>query len=178
MKGNYETSGVDSGIELANCEASMNENHHVDSILHWAQLEGLSTGFVTTTRVTHATPAALYSHTSDRRWECEAKMPLDARQKGCKDIGRQLIEDLPGKKFNVIMGGGRQCLESNITGTTNDPIDTWACVSADGRHLIQDWKNSKRTEGLRHVVVQNNQELNNLDVDSVDYVLGKNYFSF
>lgn len=50
-------------------------------------------------RVTHATPAPLYAHSADRRWECEASMPVGSEQ--CKDIARQLIEDWPGKDFQV-----------------------------------------------------------------------------
>lgn len=56
-------------------------------------------GFVTTTRVTHATPSALYAHIPNRNWECESKMPASATK--CKDIAKQLIEDVPGKKINV-----------------------------------------------------------------------------
>lgn len=56
-------------------------------------------GFVTTTRVTHATPAPLYAHCANRRWECESKMPKSAAS--CKDIARQLIEDEPGKNIRV-----------------------------------------------------------------------------
>lgn len=58
-------------------------------------------GFVTTTRVTHATPAPLYAHSANRRWECEAKMPENAA--GCKDIARQLVEDEPGRNIRVII---------------------------------------------------------------------------
>ena len=32
----------------------------------WAQEAGMDTGFVTTARVTHATPAALYAHSYTR----------------------------------------------------------------------------------------------------------------
>ena len=32
----------------------------------WAQEAGMDTGFVTTARVTHATPAALYAHAYTR----------------------------------------------------------------------------------------------------------------
>ena len=31
----------------------------------------MDTGFVTTARVTHATPAALYARTANRGWECD-----------------------------------------------------------------------------------------------------------
>lgn len=172
VKTNYETSGVDAAVPLADCAASQKEINHVDSILAMAQVEGMSTGFVTTTRVMHATPAALYSHTADRRWECEAKMPAASIAAGCKDIARQLIEDAPGRNINVIMGGGRQCLQSNVTDSPDDPIDLWACSSADGRDLIRDWQTDKAERKLRHTVVQNNQQLRELDVENTDYLLG------
>lgn len=61
---------------------------------------GSFSGFVTTTRVTHATPGALYAHTNNRDWECDDKIPSEHRQ--CiKDIARQLVEDAPGNKFKV-----------------------------------------------------------------------------
>ncbi|XP_014093006.2 alkaline phosphatase [Bactrocera oleae] len=172
VKVNYETGGVDSSVLLKNCSASLDATHHVQTILKWAQLDGMNTGFVTTTRVTHATPAALYAHTPDRRWECEAKMSAEAQQEGCKDIARQLVEDEAGRKINVIMGGGRQMLVSGVTDNPADPIDTWGCISKDGRDLMTDWRNYKQQAGERYAVVQNNGELNALHGESVDYVLG------
>ena len=60
------------------------------------------TGFVTSTRVTHATPAASYAHSADRDWECD--QDIESYMTNCpnlKDIARQLIEDEPGKNFSV-----------------------------------------------------------------------------
>lgn len=79
---------------------------------------------------------------------------------------------MPGRNINVIMGGGRQCLVSQVNGSEADPIDTWACYSKDGRNLIHDWELDKRQKSLKHAVVQNNDELNKLDTKSVDYLLG------
>lgn len=135
----------------------------------------MSTGFVTTTRVTHATPSALYSHIADRRWECEAKMKEIMNKRGCKDIGRQLVENYPGKNINVIMGGGRQCLVANVTNSKDDPVDTWSCYSKDGRDLIHDWKNQKQLEKKKYAFVQNSEELFNVNAENVDYLLGKRY---
>lgn len=58
------------------------------------------TGFVSTTRVTHATPAALYAHTPSRYWEDDSKVPPTSR-KFCKDIALQLVDFEPGKNINV-----------------------------------------------------------------------------
>ncbi|KAG8264606.1 hypothetical protein J6590_008544 [Homalodisca vitripennis] len=127
-------------------------------------------GFVTTTRVTHATPSALYAHCPNRRWECEDKMPSSAAQ--CKDIARQLVEDEPGKSINVIMGGGRQCMMTNINVSESDPRDTWSCSRKDGRNLIKHWIDEKEREGLRHAYLSTTDDLNKLDIDNVDYVMG------
>jgi len=172
VKVNYETGGVDANVPLGNCSASLKEDHHVQTILKWAQVDGMRTGFVTTTRVTHATPAALYAHVPDRRWECESGMPAKAQGQGCMDIARQLIEQPTGQSINVIMGGGRQMLVSDVTGSAADPLDTWAGQSKDGRDLIRDWRLKKADEGVSHAVVQNNRELWNLNGQDVDYVLG------
>lgn len=63
-------------------------------------VSGKSTGFVTTTRVTHATPAAMYGHSASRYWESDDKIPEEERPL-CKDIARQLVENDPGRNINV-----------------------------------------------------------------------------
>ena len=44
VKTNYEVIGVDMNVPLADCEASLNTNYHVKSIISWAQAVGKSTG--------------------------------------------------------------------------------------------------------------------------------------
>jgi len=51
-------------------------------LLSWLQLAdsaGMATGIVTTTRLTHATPAATYAHSPERNWESDADLPPKAR---------------------------------------------------------------------------------------------------
>ena len=55
---------------------------------------------MTTTRVTHATPAATYSHVPNRRWECDSS--LGQTGQGCKDIASQLVSEHPGRDIRVI----------------------------------------------------------------------------
>ena len=43
----------------------------METVLSWARDGGWSTGIVTTTRVSHATPAALFARTANRDWECD-----------------------------------------------------------------------------------------------------------
>ncbi|GLV38224.1 Alkaline phosphatase 12 [Carabus blaptoides fortunei] len=170
LKINHKMTGVDPLISLNDCPGSLQEEMRVDSIADWAQAAGKSTGFVTTTRVTHATPSGLYTHTANRNWECEAKMPVNATR--CKDIAKQLVEDVPGKNFNVIFGGGRQCLVSDVKGDLKDPVDKWACISKDGRNLIHDWERDKEHRGTTHAFVENRKQLKALDVLTNQYILG------
>ncbi len=63
---------------------------------------GLALGIVTTTRLTHATPASVYSRSADRDWEADSNIPADQQGQGCKDIALQLAE----ARFDVALGGG------------------------------------------------------------------------
>lgn len=71
--------------------------------LHRTECRILSTGVVTSTRVTHATPASTYAHVANRDWECDGAISAEDMQKcpDLKDIARQLIEDEPGNSLNV-----------------------------------------------------------------------------
>lgn len=71
MKGNYGTIGVTGAVNRKDCDTMLNTTNHVYSIAHWAQLAGKSTGIVTTTRVTHASPSGTFAHTAERDWECD-----------------------------------------------------------------------------------------------------------
>lgn len=63
---------------------------------------GKSVGLVSTTRLTHATPAAVFAHSADRNWESDRDIPSAQRDQGCRDIAAQLV-DFP---FSVALGGG------------------------------------------------------------------------
>jgi alkaline phosphatase len=78
------------------------------TILDLAAMAGLGTGVVTTTRITHATPAALFARVPDRAWETDTGVPPTAREAGCTDIARQLVEYQFGGGIDVVLGGGRR----------------------------------------------------------------------
>jgi alkaline phosphatase len=63
---------------------------------------GLALGIVTTTRLTHATPASVITRSADRDWEADSNIPADQQGQGCKDIALQFAE----ADFDVAMGGG------------------------------------------------------------------------
>ena len=63
---------------------------------------GLALGIVTTTRLTHATPASVVTRSADRDWESDTNIPADQQGQGCKDIALQFAEGA----FDVALGGG------------------------------------------------------------------------
>lgn len=68
-----------------------------------AKRAGIEVGIVTTTRITHATPAAVYGHSVDRDWEADSDIPADQRGKGCTDLAAQLA----AFPFDLALGGGQ-----------------------------------------------------------------------
>lgn len=68
-----------------------------------AKRAGLQVGIVTTTRITHATPAAVFGHSVDRNWESDKDIPAAERSEGCTDLAAQLV----GFPFDLALGGGR-----------------------------------------------------------------------
>jgi Alkaline phosphatase len=65
-----------------------------------SSFEGKWTGLVTTTRITHASPAAGYAHVSDRDWEAYMPSRIPS-QIACDDIAKQLIRDEENQHIRV-----------------------------------------------------------------------------
>lgn len=82
---------MDSRVTRFKC-SSLTEQRKAVSILTLAEQAGMSTGIVTTTRVTHATPACSYAHSANRGWESDANINKSVEEDGskCKDIGRSV----------------------------------------------------------------------------------------
>ena len=70
VKTTYKTLGYDSKV-VRGKPSTHKVAEKLSSILSWAQEAGMKTGFVTNSRLTHATPAALYAHSASRDWECD-----------------------------------------------------------------------------------------------------------
>ncbi len=143
IKTNAGLISVSEATRLGDCESSRGQE--LGSALELAELAGMATGIVTTTRITHATPAATYAKSADRSWEDDARMPPRAKAAGCRDIARQLIEfetatearhnaDIDG--IDVVMGGGWRSFLPRAGARPGDP----AGDRLDGRNLIDEWK--------------------------------------
>ncbi|CAB3226950.1 unnamed protein product [Arctia plantaginis] len=135
----------------------------------WVETYGKSSGIVTTARITHATPAALYAHAPSRYWEDDSRVPPTVR-KDCKDIALQLVENEPGRSINVVMGGGRRHFLPTITPDPEHPNREGRRL--DGRNLAEDWAREKKRRRLRAQYVHTKEQLVKLDPRTVDYLLG------
>ncbi|XP_037075229.1 alkaline phosphatase-like [Pollicipes pollicipes] len=169
-KGNYETIGVDARVSAGQCQAALEPRHSRPCLMEWAQAAGKHTGIVTTTRITHATPAALYAKSGHRNWECDGKLGEAGR--GCTDIARQLVENAPGKHAKVLFGGGRQMMMANLNNTRFAPEYPGGCARQDDRDLTQTWLMEKRKQGLNPQFVATTAELRALDLNETDHIMG------
>jgi alkaline phosphatase len=117
------------------------------SALDLAEIAGLSTGIVTSTRVTHATPAALYAKSAHRDWEDPSQMPQSAIRAGCEDIASQLVNyesnlaarfaNAESNGIEVVMGGGqRHFLPAGVDGN----VTSNRGQRPDNRNLVAEWQ--------------------------------------
>ncbi|CAG5118472.1 unnamed protein product [Candidula unifasciata] len=161
VKVNMGTLGLTGEVPYQKNCSQVREDRKLKSVLDYALEEGKSVGIVTTTRVTHATPAAAYAHVPHRDWESDADM---AGIPGCeqvKDIAYQLIMDNPN--INVILGGGRQAFINNSSSGGK---------RQDGRDLRENWKRHRASSGLRYAYVETKADFDQINPDTADYLLG------
>ncbi len=127
---------VDQSAPRGDCTAARKAS--LRTLWELAADSGLATGVVTTTRITHATPAATFSHSADRNWESDADLPDAARQAGCRDIARQLVDPDGGNGADVLLGGGRAQF---LPDTQTDPeYPDKTGKRRDGRNLVARWQ--------------------------------------
>lgn len=134
------------GPEARPGECAAGKGFELPSIFALAQASGRATGIVSTTRITHATPAAAYAHTADRDWEADSDLSDAARAGGCTDIARQMVEGPVGRRLDLILGGGRRMFMG--TGAADPEYPDRRGDRADGRDLIAEWQ---RATGGRYV---------------------------
>ena len=108
------------------------------SLLEIAHSAGLATGIVTTTRLTHATPAATFARSADRNWEDDYTIAPAAAAAGCRDIATQFVEPRIGKGVDVALAGGRARFLPHTEPDPEHPNRTG--MRRDGRNLIAEWQ--------------------------------------
>ena len=143
--------GVDEDVVRGTC-ASVKGNELVTA-LELAEIQGLSTGVLSTARITHATPAATYAKSADRNWEDISDMKIDdnPERTNCEDIASQLVNfeknleqrfigvDVDG--IDVVMGGGRRhFLPKLAEANSTDAASSVEGDRTDGRNLVTEWQ--------------------------------------
>lgn len=162
------------------CNAAVIESKKVRSVLEHAAEMGKSTGIVSTARITHATPAALYAHTAMRDWEADSNLPKTDINTGAacqgadnavKDIARQMIEVSPRvrQSLKVALGGGRTYFMPNSAVDPEYAKDKGRRL--DGRDLTQEWVTSRSPYG-RATYAWNKAQFDAFDPASNSYLLG------
>lgn len=125
---------VGPAVPRGDCKAMAGQT--LVTLLQEAEQRGRRTGVVTTTDITHATPAATYAHAADRSWQSDADLPPGARGR-CADIAAQFVALAAGDGVDVALGGGRAVFLPEGAADPEDPEATGK--REDGRNLVQEW---------------------------------------
>lgn len=139
------------------------------SLLAYAEDAGLSTGIISTARLTHATPAACYAHSPDRDWESDGdifrlnKAAYDAK---FPDIASQLLSFKYGDGLEVAIGGGRSTF---LPSDAQDPeYADRKGRRLDGRDLTAEWLKQYKDSQY----VWNKQQFDAVDTRKTKHLLG------
>lgn len=166
IKTNDGAISVDQTISRLEPSAEVTAAKSVKTILERAELRGMSTGIVSTARITHATPAVNYAHISNRDWEANSSLPAGAT---VKDIARQLLEFPHGDGLEVALGGGRSYFMPRPAVGGNDPeYPSVAGRRTDGRDLTAEWI----TKFPKSAYVWNKSQFDAIDPWKTDHLLG------
>ena len=125
----------------------------VTTLLELAKLQGMGTGVVTTTRITHATPADTYAHVCHRDAENDiaAQLVPGGKGTGYGAYNRKLRDGV-----DVVLGGGLRQFKPNTAGGKR----------ADGRDLVAEM------QAQGYSFVANRTDLNNVTVGQNGKLLG------
>jgi alkaline phosphatase len=173
-------SAIITGVKTDEGVLSVNQNvvhddyktvkgNETTSLLEMAEQRGLSTGVVTTARLTHATPGACYAHTANRDWESDNdifNLSRPAYEAKFPDIARQLIEFSYGDGLEVALGGGRTKFLPNQT--VDPEYSDKKGERLDGRDLTREWTNKYKNSNF----VWNKQQFDAIDAKKTKHLLG------
>ncbi|MBN1235365.1 MAG: alkaline phosphatase [Methanotrichaceae archaeon] len=120
------------------------DGKNLTTILEMAENAGLSTGLITTTRITHATPAAFYAHVDNRDNESE------------------IADQLSKSNVEVILGGGLQYF---VGKNETDPTGKEGKRN-DDRNLLADF------ESQGYALVYNGSAFQKIDANKTEKLLG------
>ncbi|MBO2641119.1 alkaline phosphatase [Shewanella algae] len=145
-----------------NCLSS--KGNELVTLVDLANAKGLSTGVVSTARITHATPAATYANSPERDWESDANLPAEAVANECKDIAYQMVMRDKDNALSVALGGGRRAfIPETVTDGENKKGQR-----KDGLDLTKAWVDNLDNAAY----VWNSAEFDAIDAGTTDHLLG------
>ncbi|CAH8576156.1 unnamed protein product [Heterobilharzia americana] len=163
VKGPFNTVGVTGTVKCCEC-TELKEVERAKSSIYYASRAGLSTGIVTTTRVTHATPAAAYANILHRDWESNGSTSKLGYH--CVDAAVQLLTN--ASDVNVVMGGGA----TGFYGGSEKIAFSASGKRSDSRDLLSEWRNIQAGKQRKYAILHTNEDFKKTNWSSVDYVLG------
>ncbi len=166
MKSKAGVLSVGQSMTRGNCSGI--KGNILTTALEHAEEIGMSTGIVSTARLTHATPASTYAHVPERNYEDDRDASKMSNSKGCKDIASQLIDlkDRYGDGLEVALGGGRKNFLPRIKGA--DPENGGKGEREDGRDLTAEWL----AEYTNSAYIWNQAQFDAINVKVTDHLLG------
>ena len=128
MKTRAGVINIGSDAQRRDCQAALDDPLKPLGVI--AKEQGKSVGVVTTTRLTHATPASVFAHSPERDWESDRYLPEADWALGCRDIAYQLTHFDVGGGLDVILGGGRAefhggAFDGNRVAEEDDLVQEW-----------------------------------------------------
>lgn len=158
------TVGVTQAVKYKECATA--KDAAVTTIFEQAEKAGLSTGIISTARITHATPAATYAKVANRDQENDSQLSDADKAAGCKDIAAQLIDWPAGNGFEVILGGGRS--NFMLKEQADPEADGKTGSRTDGRDLVKEWQ-AKYNDGA---YIWNKAEFDAIDPAKTGHLFG------
>jgi len=156
--------GVGPKFAREDCDAVSEDSS--PSLVEIAEDANLVTGLISTSRITDATPAAVYAHSPDRKWENDSSTPDYARQRGCGDIAKQLVNFNHGDGIDLILGGGRESFFPDKSSDSEYPDIKGKRL--DGRDLIQEWMKNKP----QRKYVWNKEQFETISLSKDEQIIG------
>lgn len=142
---------VSDKAQRSNCASG--QQYELATLFDLAEQQGKTTGIVTTARITHATPAALYAHSVERHWESDNQLSAAAKTHNCRDIAQQLIDQSNSDQaLEVAFGGGKRHFLPEQQGGKRQ----------DQQNLLSRWQQ----QHPHQQVITNRQQLQQADLTS------------
>lgn len=167
VKNNQAVLGMDDAIDYDTCTDF--SNHQLLTALDLAKIAGKSTGVVSTTTITHATPAGTYGYTPNRNWEYDTA----AGDICIDDLAKQLIDYR--YKFDEGFGGVTTKLNSGMDVILGGGLDYFTMkdgVFSSGKREDTDLTQVWRERNERGVYVTTRDELAAVNYSDHDSILG------